>query len=179
MAELNALRDTIAKEKLPLAQELTSLEEKLTRLRRDHEAANRRVDEAALAATRVKGGIKAQQDELAYVGNLLDEYAKTFESKVNVSELQYCGEALTAAKQAVENTTLTASERFARQTAFVDLSLKRLTDVIGGMRFAGVGVDLQGMVANGQFAIIGPIALFRADNGSTAGLVLSVIGNST
>ncbi len=178
VAELNALRDAIAKEKLPLAQELTSLEEKLTRLRRDHEAANRRVDEAALAATRVKGGIKAQQDELAYVGNLLDEYAKTFESKVNVSELQYCGEALTAAKQAVENTTLTASERFARQTAFVDLSLKRLTDVIGGMRFAGVGVDLQGMVANGQFAIIGPIALFRADNGSTAGLVVPQTGSN-
>ena len=29
-----------------------------------------------------------------YIGTLLDEYARTFESKINVSELQYCGEAI-------------------------------------------------------------------------------------
>ena len=51
-------------------------------------------------------------------------------------------------------------EKFTRQIAFVNVSLKRLFDVIRReCVFPGVGVDLQGTVANGQFAIIGPVAL--------------------
>src|SRR5438477_516583 len=98
--ELNQLREQISTEKLPLAQELTSLEEKLAQLRRDHEKVTRLVDAGNLEISTIKAEMKARQDELTYVGNILDEYARTFESKVNVSELQYCGEAMEAAKQA-------------------------------------------------------------------------------
>src|SRR5262245_44774346 len=104
--ELNQLREQIATEKLPLAQELTALEEKLTKLRREHDDATRLVDAGNLEIANIKGEIKAHQDELSYISNLLDEYARTFESKVNVCELQTCGEAIDAAKQATENTTL-------------------------------------------------------------------------
>jgi biopolymer transport protein ExbB len=178
--ELNQLREQIATEKLPLAQELTTLEEKLTELRREHDRVTRLVDEGNLEITTIKSEMKAREDELSYIGNLLDEYARTFESKVNVSELQYCGEAIESAKQATENTTLSMEEKFTRQVAFVEVSLKRLFDVIGGMRFPGVGVDLQGTVADGQFAIIGPVALFRANGGgeSAAGLAIPQSGST-
>jgi biopolymer transport protein ExbB len=132
--------------------------------------------------------MKARQDELSYVANLLDEYARTFESKVNVCELQFCGNAIDAAKQATENTTLSPSERFKRQIEFVKLSLARLFDVVGGMRFPGVGVDLKGTLAKGQFAIIGPVALFCGVSGDpalahtpagvVAGLVVPQTGSS-
>ena len=46
------------------------------------------------------------------------------------------------------------------------------------MRFPGVAVDLQGMLINGQFAIIGPIALFSAKIGGVAGLVLPQSGST-
>ena len=176
--ELNQLREQIATEKLPLAQELTTLEEKLAQLRRDHEKVTRLVDAGNLEIITIKAEMKARQDELAYIGNLLDEYARTFESKINVSELQYCGEAILAAKQATENTTLSMPERFARQIAFVNVSLKRLFDAIGGMRFPGVGVDFQGGVADGQFAIIGPVALFCAKIGGAAGLAIPQSGST-
>jgi biopolymer transport protein ExbB len=176
--QLNQLRDTIANEKLPLAQDLTASEDKLTQLRREHDKVTRQVDESNLELTTIKAEMKARQDELAYIGNLLDEYARTFESKVNVSELQYCGHAIDAAKQATENTTLAMSEKFTRQTAFVDVSIQRLFDAIGGMRFPGVAVDMQGAVAEGQFAIIGPVALFRANAGS-APTVGNAIGGAT
>ncbi len=175
--ELNQLRQEIATEKLPLAQELTTLEEKLAQLRREHERVTRLVDEGNLEITTIKTETKARQDELTYVGNLLDEYARTFESKVNVSELQYCGEAIESAKQASENTALSLSEKFARQIDFVHVSLKRLFDAIGGMRFPGVGVDLQGAVVDGQFALIGPVALFRGNTG-IAGLVVPQSGST-
>jgi len=176
--ELNQLREQIATEKLPLAQELTTLEEKLAQLRRDHEKVTRLVDAGNLEIITIKAEMKARQDELAYIGNLLDEYARTFESKINVSELQYCGEAIETAKQATENTTLSMPEKFTRQIAFVNVSLKRLFDAIGGMRFPGVGVDFQGTVADGQFAIIGPVALFYAKTGGAAGLAIPQSGST-
>ena len=175
--ELNLLREHIATEKLPLAQELTTLEERLAQLRRDHEKITRLVDSGNLEIITIKAEMKARQDELGYIGNLLDEYARTFESKINVSELQYCGEAVETAKQAVENTALSMPEKFTRQVALADVSLKRLFDVIGGMRFSGVGVDLQGAVVDGQFAIIGPVALFRAKTGDAAGLSIPQSGS--
>ena len=176
--ELNQLREQIATEKLPLAQELTTSEEKLAQLRRDHEKVTRLVDAGNLEIITIKAEMKARQDELSYIGNLLDEYARTFESKINVSELQYCGEAIETARQATENTTLSMPEKFARQIAFVNISLKRLFDAIGGMRFPGVGVDLQGTVADGQFAIIGPVALFCAKTGGAAGLAIPQSGST-
>jgi biopolymer transport protein ExbB len=175
-AALNQLRDQVAAEKLPLAQELTKLEEQLSALRREHDQVTREVDEGNLQITAIKALGKASSDELSYVGNLLDEYARGFESKVNPCELQYCGEAVQSAKEATENTTLSQDERFARQTSFVDVSLKRLTDAVGGMRFPGTGVDLQGAVVTGQYAMLGPVALFCAASG-VAGLVVPQTGS--
>lgn len=175
--ELRQLREQIAQEKIPLAQELTASEEKLAQLRREHDRIARVVDEGNLDLTTIKAEMKARQDELAYVGSLLDDYVRTFESKVNVSELQYCGESVETAKHAAEDKSLTSSERFAKQLAFVDASTKRLFEAIGGMRFPGVAVDLQGSVLEGQFAILGPVALFCAKSGA-AGLVVPQSGST-
>ena len=176
--ELAGLRERIAAEKLPLAQELSAMEEKLTQLRRGYEKVTRLVDAGNIEIATIKADMKARQDELAYIGALLDEYARTFESKINVSELQYCGKAVETARQAAENTTLTMPEKFTRQTALVKVSQKRLFDASGGMRFPGVGVDLQGAVSEGRFAIIGPVALFCAKTGGTAGLAIPQSGST-
>lgn len=154
------MRAQIAGEKLPLAQELTTLEESVIQLRRDNEKVQRLVDAGALEIGTMKAEMKVRQDELSYIGSLLDEYARTFETKVGVGEMQIYGEPVETAKQAVENKTLTPTERFARQTLFTSLTIKRLFDVIGGNLFAGVGVDTLGTVMNGQFAMIGPITFF-------------------
>ncbi|HZL99824.1 MAG TPA: MotA/TolQ/ExbB proton channel family protein [Planctomycetota bacterium] len=175
--ELNTLRESIAKEKLPLAQELTAQEEKLAQLRKDHEEVTRLVDAGNLEISTIKVEIKARQDELSYTGNLLDEYARSFESKVNISELQSLGAAIDTAKQATENPALSMTEKYGHQLDFVHVTLERLSQAIGGMRFPGVGVDQAGLVADGQFAIIGPVALFRAASG-VAGLVVPQSGST-
>ena len=82
--ELAALRDQIAAEKLPLAQELTASEEKLSQLRAEHDRVARLVDAGNLELPRIRAEIKAREDELSYLGNFLDQYARTLESKVNV-----------------------------------------------------------------------------------------------
>jgi biopolymer transport protein ExbB len=115
---------------------------------------------------------------LSYIGNLLDEYVRNFESKVHVSELQYYGKDLEVAKQASEDTALSISEKLSRQVGFVSVSVKRLFEAIGGMRLPGFGVDMQGSVAEGQFAIIGPVALFSAKSTGAAGIAIPQSGSA-
>jgi biopolymer transport protein ExbB len=177
IAELTKLREQIANEKLPLANELTTLEDKLSNLRKEHDRVTRLVDEGNLELASIRQLIKEREDEQIYIGNFLDEYARTFETRIHVSELQYCGEPLIRAKQAVEDKTLASTEKFARQIAFVGVSVKRLFDAVGGMRFDGEGVDLQGAVLDGQFAVLGPLALFRSTSG-VAGLVVPQAGST-
>ncbi len=177
IADLNRLREQIAGEKLPLAAELTAAEDKLTQLRREHERVTRLMDQGNLDLPALKAEIKSRQDEYAYVGNLLDEYARTFESKVNVCEMQSFGAVVEIAKQASENKELSLQQKFARQIDFANVSLKRLFDAIGGMRFPGVGVDMQGVVCEGMYALVGPVALFRANSGNSAGLVVPQAGS--
>jgi biopolymer transport protein ExbB len=165
VAELNGMRARIAEEKLPMAQKLTELEESVVQLRRESDRVQRLVDAGALEIATIQARIKGRQDELSYVQNLLDEYVRTFETKIGTGELQVLGDQIETAKQAVENKTLTPTERTSRQTAFVSLTLKRLFDMVGGNRFAGVGVDTLGSVMQGQFAMIGPVSLFRSEGG--------------
>jgi len=176
--ELNQLRDQVATEKVPLTQDLSAAEEKLAQARKEYEQARRTVDMGGLELAAMKNEIKSRQDEQVYVGNLLDEYARSFESKISVCELQYCGKVLEDAKTAAENKTLSAAEKAVRQTAFVKSSVERLLNSIGGMRFPGSAVDMQGAVEDGQFAVIGPVALFRANTGKTAGLVVLQSGST-
>jgi len=177
VAELNRLREQIAEEKLPLAQDLTALEEQVTKRRRDHDTVARAVDSGNLELASLKAGIKVREDEQSYVGNLLDEYAKTFETKIGVAELQRYGPFIETAKQAPENTALSAAEKFERQSALAGVSLQRLFDCMAGLRFPGVGVDLQGSVVEGMFSIIGPAAIFSAKSG-VAGIVVPQNGST-
>lgn len=177
LEELDQLREQIAAEKLPLATQLTALEEKLATLRREQERIATLTKGENNDLTAIKAEIKARQDELSYIGNLLDEYVRNFESKVHISELQYYGKEIEAAKRASEDTELTLSEKFTRQTAFVDLTIKRLFEVIGGNRFPGFGVDLKSSVVEGQFAVIGPVALFSAKSGGAAGIAIPQSGS--
>lgn len=177
ITKLNALRDEISSEKLPLAQDLSASEEKLTQLRREHEKVARLVDSGNLELTTLKSEMKVRQDEMAYIGNLLDEYSRSFETKIHISELQYLGRPMEAAKQVTENTSLSMPEKFKLQTDFTDLTIKRLFDAIGGMKFSGVGVDSKGVVVDGQYAIIGPVVLFSGKGGAS-GVAIAQTGST-
>jgi biopolymer transport protein ExbB len=175
--DLAKVRAQVAAEKLPMAQKLTGLEESVIELRKEADRVQRLVDAGALEIGTLKAEIKSREDELTYVSSLLDEYVRTFETKIGTAEVQLFAEPIEATKQAVENKTLTTQERFGRQTTFVGLTMKRLMDAVGGVRFAGVGVDMLGTVMNGQFAMLGPVSLFRADDG-TSGVAVPQVGSA-
>lgn len=178
LKELSALRDTIAAEKVPMTKELSQLEDRLSELRRQHDQVSRQVDTRNLELANLRNEIKAHQDEVGYLSNLMDEYSRGFESRVHVSEVERYAALVEAAKLAPQNVDLSLAEKFGRQLALVKASVVRLDDLIVGTRFDGNAVDPQGRLASGKFALIGPVALFGSADGRSAGLALPQTGSA-
>jgi biopolymer transport protein ExbB len=170
--QLSELRERVAAEQLPLARELTELENRFTELRRKQEQTSRTADSAALETAGLKATLKARQDEIQYVGNILDEFARAFEGKLHPTELQRYGEALRTAKLASEEAGLAMGERFARQFALARIACERVGEVLGGVRFPGHAVGVDGVLHEGRFVLIGPLAFFGAPKGGLAGVVV-------
>ena len=165
LKDLAAVRETISGEKVPLTRELSQLQEELSSLRRDYDKARNAVDTRTLELTNLRNETKARQDEIAYLGTLLDEYARGFEGRIHPGELPRYASVIEAATLAPQNKDLSPREKLERQMKLVKDSLGRLGDLIGGVRIKGTAVDPQGLLASGTFAFIGPVALFAADTG--------------
>ena len=177
--DLTALRESIAGEKIPMTRELSRLEDQLIEVRREYDKSRRIVDARSLDLNNVKGEAKQRQDEVTYIGSLLDEYARTFEGRIHASETERYRPAIETALQAPQNKDLSTAQKFDRQVALVDTSAKRLEELIGGTRFEGSAVDPQGIVDKGKFALIGSVALFATADGQIAGLALPQAGSTT
>ena len=178
LKELTALRASIAAEKVPLGRELTALEEKLASLRRQQDGISRGVDTANLDLTNLKSEQKLRQEEVTYLGSLLEEYRANFESKIDVSERQRYEPVILAAKDAPANGNLSVQEKFGLQVALVKTSVARLEEAIGGVTFAGSAIDPDGALIEGRFALVGPVAVFAADAGGTAGVSMPQTGSA-
>jgi biopolymer transport protein ExbB len=178
LAELSGLRERIAAERLPLAQELSALEERLAGLRRDVEGATRDGDTARVDLTNLKAEMKLRQEEVTYLGNLLDEYRGGFETRIDASERQRYEPFLHAAANAPANGNLSVGQKLEAQVALVKASVARLDDLIGGARFAGQAIDPQGLVAQGTFALVGPIALFASASAGATGVSMPQTGST-
>jgi biopolymer transport protein ExbB len=179
LAELTQLREEIAAEKLPLSKELGRLESRLADLRRDAERLSRETDTGTLDLANRRTELKLRQDEVAYLGNLLEEFRANFESRVHSSELQRYEPILRAAKSATDDASLSVSDKFDLKLAVVKTSIVRLEKALGGERFDGKAVDPQGALQDGRFALIGPVALFASRDGKTAGVAVAQTGSST
>jgi biopolymer transport protein ExbB len=178
MKELATLRESIASEKIPLTKRLGALEDELGEARREHDKIRRTTDARSLDLAALKTEGKRQQDEVAYVTSLLDEYARSFEGRVHTSEVEQYKTVVETALLAPQNKDLGPRQKFECQVALVERSAERLNNLIGGARFDGMAVDAMGVVGKGRFALVGPVALFAAADGSTAGLALPRSGSS-
>jgi len=177
LAELAALRERVAEEKLPLAKRLGELEERLGELRKRNDQTVRDIDLGGFDASKLEAAVKLREDESAYVANLLDEYVRSFETKLGVGERERYAPLVAAAKEAAASAVLTSEEKIEHQLSAVKASVARLDDVVGGTRFAGAAVDPEGVLAGGTFALVGPVALFASSDGSAAGIAVPQTGS--
>ncbi len=177
VAALSRLRDEMAAEKVPLSRRLGQLEAELSQARAEYQSTTRLLDGRSLDLSTLRAEIKGREDELGYLSNLLSEYARNFETRIHVSELQRYAAAIEAAKLAPENSNLDEAEVFAAQTALVRTSLERLHETGAGARFDGNALDTDGLVKAGTFVLVGHAALFRSADGAVVGTVEQRLGS--
>jgi biopolymer transport protein ExbB len=177
LKELAELRERIAAEKLPLTRKQGELEKRLVKIRLEVEDLGRSLDTRNLDLNNMTTELKARHDEDAYLANLLDEYARNFETQVHITELQRYRDVIDRARLAPEEGDLKRAEVLQRQIDLVDTSLDRLMEVAGGTTFDGKAVGEDGVVRDVRVALVGPVALFSASDGSGAGLAEQRLGS--
>ncbi len=177
VAELNALRQQIAAEKIPLSQKLSQLETELADVRQEYQKTTRLLDSRTLDLSNLRSEIKSRQEEATYLSNLLGEYTRNFESRLHIVELQRYRKPLETAKLSTQNSNLTEAEGYQAQTGLLDVSLERLNESLGGARFEGSAVDSGGLVQKGTFVMVGPMAIFRSADGNHVGVAEQRLGS--
>lgn len=177
LAELAKLRADMATEQLPLSRKLGELERELVELRAEGQRTTRLLDGRTLDLSNLKAEIAAREEEGTYLTNLLGEYLRSFESRLHIAEVQRYEERLAAAKLAPDDPTLSAAQVYQTQADLLGVSLERLHEALGGMRFDGRAVDPSGLVQEGTFVIVGPAALFAAAGGAMVGTAEQRLGS--
>ncbi|MDA1220408.1 MAG: MotA/TolQ/ExbB proton channel family protein [Planctomycetota bacterium] len=176
LAELAALREQIAADQVPLSRRLSELEAELITVRSEFQQKTRVLDGRALDLNNLKGEIKSREEEASYLQSLLGEYARNFESRLHIVEVDRYAAALEAARLAGEDSSLSEAEVYARQLDVLNASLGRIEDALGGTTFRGDAVA-DGVVTEGRIAMVGPAAWFLSDDGSVVGTAEQRLGS--
>jgi biopolymer transport protein ExbB len=176
LAELAALREQVAGEQVPLSRQLSDLEAELISVRSEFQQKTRLLDGRALDLNNLKGEIKSREEEASYLQSLLGEYARNFESRLHIVEVDRYEGPLEAARLASEDSSLAASEVYARQLEVLNASIGRIEDALGGTTFRGQAVA-DGLVTEGRIAMVGPAAWFLSDDGAVVGTAEQRLGS--
>jgi len=170
-AELSALRERIAEEKIPLSRRLSELESELVNVRQEFQKTNNRLNNRTLELENLRKSIEARENEARYLTNLLTEYIRNLEPRLHIAETQRYEQQVEEARLAPENTNLTQKEIFQEQIEAVNLSVERLFEALGGVTFEGQAKAPDGEIKPGKFLMAGPVVLFRSVDGSVVGTV--------
>lgn len=177
LAELTALREALASEKIPLSQRLSELESELLAVRQEYQKTSRLLDSRLLGVANLKKQIEDREDEATFVSDQLAEYIREFETRVHIAEVQRYHEPLEAAQLAMENSALSQQELYRAQFGLVAASLDRLFDALNGTRFDGTALDDGGKLEAGTFVLVGPVGFFRSADGQDIGTVEARLGS--
>lgn len=176
-ARLSELRRRIADEKIPLAQALAGAEQALSELRKTYDDVKRQADGGALETAALKGEIKQRETERNYLCSLFGEYARNFETRLHVSELELYKEHLASCRSAQERLADAPVEAFNDQLCLILMSLARLEEMAGGLSFKGRASGEDGLVKAGKFLLYGPVAYFCSDDAKLVGVANQRIGS--
>jgi biopolymer transport protein ExbB len=177
LKELSELRASIAEQKIPLSQTLTTLEASLSDARMNYDTVRRDLDNRTLTVSTIKKEIREREQEKDYLTTLLGEYVRNFETRLHICELEQYKEVVEDAKLAPEAADLHPDGVFAFQFNLLEESMTRLEQLAGGMHFAGRAAGEDGIVKPGEYIFLGPVALFASEDGALAGLADQRLGS--
>ena len=177
LSELAELRKVVVDERIPLSNELNTLESEAIQKRQEASQAARLRDNRNVDLRGFENRIARLKDNNNYLSSLLGDYIRRFETQVHIGELQLFEEIITEAKNSQDNINLSGSDKFKTQLAVIDLALDRVIDIVGGNTFSGKAIMPDGLYEEGNFIVIGPIAYFASNQG-IAGMAELALGST-
>lgn len=163
LKRLTETRRQIEAEKLPLARRLQELEQRVEQKRREAARLQQARDTGALSLENLKADTRARADELQFVDNLLGEYVRGFESRIDVAEIALYENTLSTVKAAIAKAD--RAERIRAELSLLDDSIARLRRHVGGRSFGGEAIGPDGVLISGRFALSGPMGWFASESG--------------
>lgn len=175
--QLDTIRKQIADEKIPLGQKLAEAENTASALRKQFDSAKREADTIALQTSSLRTEIKTRETERNYLCSLLSEYAHNTETRLHIAELDVYKESFDTARAAQEKLLDSPAEAFLDQLRMTLVTLSRLEELAGGLSFKGGASSEDGIIRQGTFLILGPVAYFLADDQSLVGIANQRVGS--
>lgn len=173
LAELNEVRSAIAEEKIPLVRSVASLEDEVQLKRSELERLRRLRDNSDLGLNRLRDQVQGLKDQNEYAAGLLDEFVRSFETRIDYAETQLYAQATEDARLALDDPVMSQSERFGKQIDVVGVALDRLDQLVGGHRFEGRALAPSGEIETGTFAAVGPTVFFVSGQSDLAGVTFN------
>ncbi|TVP81048.1 MAG: hypothetical protein EA353_02410 [Puniceicoccaceae bacterium] len=173
LAELAEVRERITAEKIPLMRSVSSVENEVIRHREELNQLRRARDNSDLGLNRLREQVTAMKEQNEYTAGLLDEFARSFETRIDYSETQLYAEAAEEARLALDDTNLNQAERFEKQLEVIAVALGRMRQLVGGYTFEGKALAPHGEIETGTYAVYGPTVYFASKQSDLAGVTYS------
>lgn len=173
LAELTQTRETIATDKIPLIREVSALEDEVRQQSAKLDRLRRLRDNSDLGLNRLRNQVEAIEAQNEYAAGLLDEFVRSFETRINFSETQLYSAAAEEARLALEDSDISQADRFHKQIEVIGVALDRLSKLAGGYRFEGQALGPTGDIETGTFAVFGPTVYFASAQSNLAGITFN------
>lgn len=171
--ELAQARETIATQKIPLIRSVAALEDDVRQKTTELERVRRLRDNSDLGLNRLREQVKAIEAQNEYTAGLLDEFVRSFETRIDFSETQLYSHVAEEARLALDDSNMTQADRFTKQIEVISVAIKRLGKLTGGYTFEGKALAPTGEIENGTFAAFGPTVYFASKESSLAGVTVN------
>lgn len=173
LQELNKVRSDIAKEKVPLIKEVSSLEDRVRQKAAELDRLRRLRDNRDLGLNRLREQVEAIEAQNEYTAGLLDEFVRSFETRIDYSEVQLYADAAEEARLALDDADMNQADRFNKQIDVIGVALDRLQQLAGGYTFEGKALAPNGEIEEGTFAAFGPTVFFVSSQSELAGITFN------
>ena len=173
LAELNSVRESIAQEKVPLLRKIATLEGQVEEKMREQKRLLRQRDNSDIGLNQLRELVSSLKAQNEYTAGLLDEFVRTFETRIHFSETQLYAKVAEEARLGLEDVNISEAERFSKQLKVIDTALDRLEQLAGGYTFEGKALTPNENIEKGIFGIFGPSVYFSSKSSDLAGISYS------
>ena len=169
---LNEQRARIHESQIPLSKALSEARVEARKLGTELAETRRVRDSASLSLEQLEARVKDGRREREYItGTLLGEFTSAMKSSLSPAELATYGELLREHDLQAERAGVTEEERVTASLDLIAASLDRLESLMGGKRYAGKALNVDGTLRSGRFVQVGPLLYFSPAGEGSAGWV--------